>query len=214
MAGNGRLRLRPGREGSSLLRMVAAPGAGCASCHDIRFKWFATAAGPRLRTFMFSTIVLQNRGVCSCWEFQGASQYEGRLLTFSEGAGCSAVDRTVIHAVDMMEAVDGSGPGGVFIHENRANCGSTLPTGNLHLSPLGPVLRQAWEPNAIPGTRSPRLGCTPTREWLAGAFSFPYNGASGQADSAPLSGTSADGPECPATSTTAVFTCAHAERLC
>ena len=38
MAGNGRLRLRLGREGSSLLRMVAAPGAGCASCHDIRFK--------------------------------------------------------------------------------------------------------------------------------------------------------------------------------
>ena len=29
MAGNGRLRQRLGREGSSLLRMVAAPGAGC-----------------------------------------------------------------------------------------------------------------------------------------------------------------------------------------
>ena len=38
MAGNGRLRQRLGREGSSLLRMVPAPGAGCASCHDIRFK--------------------------------------------------------------------------------------------------------------------------------------------------------------------------------
>ncbi len=38
MAGNGRLRHWQGREGSSLLRMVPAPGAGCASCHDIRFK--------------------------------------------------------------------------------------------------------------------------------------------------------------------------------
>ena len=38
MAGNGRLRHWQGREGSALLRMVAAPGAGCASCHDIRFK--------------------------------------------------------------------------------------------------------------------------------------------------------------------------------
>ena len=38
MADNGRLRYWLGREGSGLLRMVAAPGAGCASCHDIRFK--------------------------------------------------------------------------------------------------------------------------------------------------------------------------------
>ena len=35
MAGNGRLRHWLG---SRLLRMVPAPGAGCASCHDIRFK--------------------------------------------------------------------------------------------------------------------------------------------------------------------------------
>ena len=38
MAGNGRLRHWLGREGSRLLRMVPAPGAGCASCHDIHFK--------------------------------------------------------------------------------------------------------------------------------------------------------------------------------
>ena len=38
MAGNWRLRLRLGREGSSLLRMFPAPGTGCASCNDIRFK--------------------------------------------------------------------------------------------------------------------------------------------------------------------------------
>ena len=38
MAGNGRLRLRLGREVSSLLRMFPAPGTGCASCNDIRFK--------------------------------------------------------------------------------------------------------------------------------------------------------------------------------
>ena len=37
-AGNGRLRHCLGKGGNSLLRMVPAPGAGCASCHDIRFK--------------------------------------------------------------------------------------------------------------------------------------------------------------------------------
>ena len=126
-------------------------------------NWFATAAGPRLRSFILRTIVLQNRGVCSCWESQGASQYGG-VLACSEGAGLSAVVRTGIHAVDsvrMIDTVDGAGSGDVFIHEKQANCGSIVPTGNLHRSPLGPVLRQAWEPNAIAGTRSPRLGCTP-----------------------------------------------------
>ncbi len=38
MAGNGRLPYRLGREGSSLLRMVPAPGAGCVKCYDIHFK--------------------------------------------------------------------------------------------------------------------------------------------------------------------------------
>ena len=35
------------------------------------------AAGPRLRSFMFRTIVLQDREVCSCWKCQGASQNGG-----------------------------------------------------------------------------------------------------------------------------------------
>ena len=34
---------------------------------------------------MFSTIVLHNRGVCSCWEFQGASRNGGAFLTCVEG---------------------------------------------------------------------------------------------------------------------------------
>ena len=38
MAGNGRLRHWLGREGSRLLRVAPAAGAGWASCHDIRFK--------------------------------------------------------------------------------------------------------------------------------------------------------------------------------
>ena len=38
MAGNGRLRQRLGREGSSLLRMVPAPGAGCVKWHGIHLK--------------------------------------------------------------------------------------------------------------------------------------------------------------------------------
>ena len=95
----------------------------------LTLSWPPVAAGPRLRSFMFSTIVLQNRGVCSCWKFQGASQNGGGLLTCSEGAECSAVVCTVIHAVDMMETVDGSGSGGVFIHANPVNCGSIVATG-------------------------------------------------------------------------------------
>ena len=126
-------------------------------------NWFATAAGPRLRWFVLRTIVLQNRGVCSSWESRGHLSMGG-VLACSEGAGLSAVVRTAVHAVDavrMIDTVDDAGSGAVFIHEKQANCGSIVPTGNLHRSPLGPVLRQAWEPNAIAGTRSPRLGCTP-----------------------------------------------------
>ena len=36
----------------------------------------------------------------------------------------------------MLETVDGSGSGGVFVDENQASCGSILATGNLHLSPI------------------------------------------------------------------------------
>lgn len=38
MAGNGLLRHRLGREGSSLLRMVPEPGAGCVKWHGIHLK--------------------------------------------------------------------------------------------------------------------------------------------------------------------------------
>ena len=131
-------------------------------------SWLTFAAGPRLRSFMFRTIVLQNRGVCSCWNFQGAFQNGGGFLRCSEGAECTAVIRTVIHAVDMMDRVDGSGSGGVFIHENPVNCGSVVPTGDLHPSPPGAVLQQAREPKpatggtaAIPGTRSQKIGMQP-----------------------------------------------------
>ena len=130
-------------------------------------SWATVAAGPRLRSFMIRTIVLQDRRVCSCWESQGASQNGDGLLRCSEGAGCSAVVRTVVHAVDMMETVDGSGPGGVFIHENPVNCGSIVPTGDLHRSPPGAVLQQARGRNRL-RARGPRpqghihqnLGCT------------------------------------------------------
>ena len=46
---------------------------------------YTVAAGPRLRSFMFSTNVLQNRGGCSCWESQGASQNGGGFLSCFEG---------------------------------------------------------------------------------------------------------------------------------
>ena len=131
-------------------------------------SWLTFAAGPRLRSFMFRTIVLQNRGVCSCWNFQGAFQNGGGFLECSEGAGCSAVVCTVVDAVDMMDTVDGSGSGGDLIHENQLNCGPIVPTGDLHPSPPGAVLQQAREPKpatgetaAIPGTRSPKFGMQP-----------------------------------------------------
>ena len=173
MAGNGRLRHWLGREGIFLLRMVPAwlPHSAPDVKNDMTLipSWLTFAAGPRLRSFMFRTSVLQNRGVCSSWESQGASQNRGGLLRCSEGAGVSAVVRTVVHAVDMMETVDGSGPGGDFIHENPVNCGSIVPTGDLHRSPPGAVLQQAREPKpaagerpATPGTHSPKFRMHPT----------------------------------------------------
>ena len=64
----------------------------------------------------------------------------------------------------MLDTVDGSGSGGLFVDENQASCGSIVPTGNLHLSPLGAVLQKAREPKpaagerpAIPGARSPKI---------------------------------------------------------
>ena len=101
-------------------------------------------------------------------ESQGAFQYGGGLLTCSEGAGCSADVRTVIDAVGMRETVDGSGSGGDFIQENQLNCGSIVPTGDLHPSPPGAVLQQAREPKlatgetaATAGTRSPKFWMHP-----------------------------------------------------
>ena len=68
----------------------------------------------------------------------------------------------------MLETVDGSGSGGVFVDENQASCGSILATGNLHLSPIGAVLQQAREPKpaagerpAIAGARSPKIWDAP-----------------------------------------------------
>ena len=86
MAGKGRLRHCLGREGSSLLRVAPAPGGGWENWHGIHVRnRYTVAAGPRLRSFMFSTIVLQNRGGCSCWESQGASQNGGGFLSCFEG---------------------------------------------------------------------------------------------------------------------------------
>ena len=68
----------------------------------------------------------------------------------------------------MLETVDGSGSGGVFVDENQASCGSILATGNLHLSPIGAVLQQARKPKpaagerpAIAGARSPKIWDAP-----------------------------------------------------
>ena len=68
----------------------------------------------------------------------------------------------------MLETVDGSGSGGVFVDENQASCGSILATGNLHLAPIGAVLEQARKPkpaagerSAIPGARSPKIWDAP-----------------------------------------------------
>ena len=86
MTGNGLLRQRLGREGSSLLR-VAPPRRGQDGQNGMAFigNRYAVAAGPRLRSFVLRTSVLQKRGVCSCWEFQGVSQNGGGVLSCSEG---------------------------------------------------------------------------------------------------------------------------------
>ena len=87
MAGNGRLRQRLGREGSSLLRMAPpAQGAGWAKWHGIHLKiGMQLRQGRGCGSFVLRTSVLQKRGVCSCWEFQGGSQNGGAFLTCSEG---------------------------------------------------------------------------------------------------------------------------------
>ena len=68
----------------------------------------------------------------------------------------------------MLETVDGSGAGGVFVDENQASSGSILATGNLHLSPIEAVLQQARKPKpaagerpAIAGARSPKISDAP-----------------------------------------------------
>ena len=72
---------------------------------------------------------------------------------------CSAVVCTVVDAVDVMDTVDGSGSGGDFIQENQLNCGSIVPTGDLHPSPPGAVIQQAREPKPAAGetARDPRV---------------------------------------------------------
>ena len=62
----------------------------------------------------------------------------------------------------MMETVDGSGAGGVFVDENQASCGPILPTVNLHLSHFGAVLQQAREP--VSTTRFAQCRRTPGGE--------------------------------------------------
>ena len=63
-------------------------------------SWHTVAAGPRLRLLMFRTIVLQNRGVCSCWEFQGAFQNGGGFVPCSEGQ-----DSQQLSALWLMQSV-------------------------------------------------------------------------------------------------------------
>ena len=63
----------------------------------------------------------------------------------------------------MLETVDGSGSGGVFVDENQASCGSILATGNLHLSPIGAVLQQARKPKPAAGERPAIAGHVPQK---------------------------------------------------
>ncbi len=67
----------------------------------------------------------------------------------------------------MLETVDGSGSGGVFVDENQASCGSILATGNLHLSPIGAVLQQARKPKPATGERPAIAGACSPKIWDA-----------------------------------------------
>ena len=67
----------------------------------------------------------------------------------------------------MLETVDGSGSGGVFVDENQASCGSILATGNLHLSPIGAVLQQARKPKPAAGERPAIAGARSPKNWDA-----------------------------------------------
>ena len=63
----------------------------------------------------------------------------------------------------MLETVDGSSSGGVFVDENQASCGSILATGNLHLSPIGAVLQQARKAKPAAGERPRSQGHVPQK---------------------------------------------------
>ena len=73
----------------------------------------------------------------------------------------------------MLETVDGSGSGGVFVDENQVNRGSILPRDCLHLSLIGAVLQQARKPKpaagerpAIAGARSPKIWDAPVKSGM------------------------------------------------
>ena len=69
MAGNGRLRHWLGREAAVCCALFPHRAPDVKNDMTLILSWLTVAAGPRLRSFMFSTIVLQNRGVCSSWRF-------------------------------------------------------------------------------------------------------------------------------------------------
>ena len=85
MAGNGRLRHWLGREAAVCSAWLPRRARDGANDMTLTLSWPTVVAGLGLRLLMFRTSVLQKRGVCSCWEFQGASQNGGGLLTCSEG---------------------------------------------------------------------------------------------------------------------------------
>ena len=179
MAGNGRLRHRLGREGSSLLR-VAPPRRGQDGQNGMAFIWnrYAVAAGPRLRSFVLRTSVLQKRGVCSCWEFQGASRNGGAFLTCSEGQDYQQLSELWFRQSVCWRQLTAAAQAASSLTRIRRvavrfwrqatcichpSCGSILATGNLHLSPRleqffnrrGQPKPAAGERPAIAGARSP-----------------------------------------------------------
>ena len=88
MAGNGRLRHWLGGEGSSLLRMVPAPGGGWAKWHGIHLKSVCSCGRAAAALIRLAHKCTTKAGRLQLLGIPGASRNGGAFLTCSEGQYC------------------------------------------------------------------------------------------------------------------------------
>ena len=85
MAGNGLLRQRLGREGSSLLRMVPAPGAGCVKWHGIHLKSVCSCGRAAAALVRLAHKCTTKAGRLQLLEIPGCISEWGAFLSCFEG---------------------------------------------------------------------------------------------------------------------------------